>query len=569
MGSPDFAVPALRALHEAGHEIAAVYCQPPRPAGRGQSVRPSPVQAAAEAMGLPVRTPVRLKRDVLEHASFAALDLDACVVAAYGLILPEAMLAAPTRGCLNIHASLLPRWRGAAPIQAAILAGDAETGITIMQMDAGLDTGPMLLREAVPIGPRGTAAEMHDVLASLGARLVLRALEENPPPVAQPEAGAVYAPKLVRADGRIDWSRRCGGARPAGAGAEPLAGHLHPARRRGSEDPGRGTGRRLRHARRGAGRRLAGRRRQLRAAADPGAGPRQGADGGRRLPARAEDPGGDQAGLMPFYALQLEYDGTGFVGWQRQDNGVSIQQVLEEAASHLAGGAPVASIAAGRTDAGVHAVAQVVKISLARDLPPRTVREALNFHMKPHRVVVLQAALVTPNWSPRFDAIGRAYRYRILNRRARAALDAGQVWHVQRPLDVAAMQAGADLLLGRHDFTSFRASACQAKSPIRTLDRLDVRRVGDIVELEVEARSFLHHQVRNFVGTLKLVGDGMWPVSQVADILAARDRSLAGPTAPAAGLCLTRVAYPVDPFDGTVSPDCVVSPVTPQVSGST
>ena len=207
MGSPDFAVPALRALHGAGHEIAAVYCQPPRPAGRGQAVRRCPVQVAAEALGLVVRTPARLRRDVGEHDAFRALDLDAAVVAAYGLILPPAMLEAPRRGCLNIHASLLPRWRGAAPIQAAILAGDAETGITIMQMDEGLDTGAMLLRDAVPIGPATTAAGLHDVLAEMGARLVLRALAEAPAPLAQPEDGACYAPKLSREDGRIDWGQ--------------------------------------------------------------------------------------------------------------------------------------------------------------------------------------------------------------------------------------------------------------------------------------------------------------------------------------------------------------------------
>jgi methionyl-tRNA formyltransferase len=207
MGSPDFAVPSLRALADAGHQIAAVYCQPPRPAGRGQAVRRCPVHQAADALGLPVRTPTRLRRDEHAQAEFAELGLDAAVVAAYGLILPPAMLAAPSRGCLNIHASLLPRWRGAAPIQAAILAGDAETGITIMQMDEGLDTGPMLLAEAIPVGPRTAAPELHDALATLGARLVMRALAENPPPRAQPEEGATYAPKLSREDGRIDWTR--------------------------------------------------------------------------------------------------------------------------------------------------------------------------------------------------------------------------------------------------------------------------------------------------------------------------------------------------------------------------
>jgi len=207
MGSPDFAVPALRALHDAGHTIAAVYCQPPRPAGRGHAVHACPVQLAAEDLGLELRTPVRLRRDEAAQAAFAALDLDAAVVAAYGLILPQAMLDVPRRGCLNIHASLLPRWRGAAPMQAAILAGDAETGITIMQMDAGLDTGPILLREAVPIGPTTTCGALHDVLAALGAGLVLRALADHPPAAPQPAAGATYAPKLTRQDGRIDWSR--------------------------------------------------------------------------------------------------------------------------------------------------------------------------------------------------------------------------------------------------------------------------------------------------------------------------------------------------------------------------
>jgi methionyl-tRNA formyltransferase len=206
MGSPDFAVPALTALHEAGHVIAAVYCQPPRPAGRGQAVRPCPVHRAAEQLGLEVRTPARLRGDDAVQAAFAALEIDAAVVVAYGLILPPAMLAAPRLGALNIHASLLPRWRGAAPIQAAILAGDTETGVTIMRMDAGLDTGPMLLREAVPITATTTAAVLHDALAAVGARLILRALAEDSSPVPQPSEGASYAPKLTRADARIDWT---------------------------------------------------------------------------------------------------------------------------------------------------------------------------------------------------------------------------------------------------------------------------------------------------------------------------------------------------------------------------
>ncbi len=207
MGTPDFAVPALRALHAAGHDVAAVYCQPPRPAGRGHAVRPCPVHLAALELGLEVRTPARLRRDAGAQAAFAGLGLDVAVVAAYGLILPAAMLAAPRRGCLNIHASLLPRWRGAAPIQAAILAGDAETGVTIMQMDEGLDTGAMLLREAVPITAATTAAALHDTLAAMGARLALRALVENPVPVPQPVEGVTYAAKLSREDGLIDWTR--------------------------------------------------------------------------------------------------------------------------------------------------------------------------------------------------------------------------------------------------------------------------------------------------------------------------------------------------------------------------
>ena len=206
MGSPDFAVPALLALHEAGHAIAAVYCQPPRPAGRGQAVQRCPVHRAADELGLEVRTPARLRTDRAAQVAFADLALDAAVVAAYGLILPQAMLDAPRRGCLNIHASLLPRWRGAAPIQAAILAGDPASGVTIMQMEAGLDTGPMLLRETVPIGPQTTSGALHDLLAPLGARLVLQVLAEDPPPAPQPEEGATYAPKLTREDGRIDWA---------------------------------------------------------------------------------------------------------------------------------------------------------------------------------------------------------------------------------------------------------------------------------------------------------------------------------------------------------------------------
>ncbi|MGE0416814.1 MAG: tRNA pseudouridine(38-40) synthase TruA [Acetobacteraceae bacterium] len=248
------------------------------------------------------------------------------------------------------------------------------------------------------------------------------------------------------------------------------------------------------------------------------------------------------------WALMLEYDGGAFVGWQRQAAGLSVQAVLEQAASRLNRGRPVASIVAGRTDAGVHAAGQVVQIDLPTGFSPERVRDALNFHMKPHAVAVLRAAPAPEGWNARFSANLRAYRFLILNRRARPALMLGRVWHVAMPLDADAMAMAARSLLGRHDFTSFRAASCQAKSPLRTLDRLDVRRDGDLIEIVAEARSFLHHQVRNFAGTLRLVGDGSWPVDRVALALAARDRAAAGPTAPPEGLCLMRVGYTDNPF---------------------
>lgn len=253
---------------------------------------------------------------------------------------------------------------------------------------------------------------------------------------------------------------------------------------------------------------------------------------------------------MTRWALLLEYDGSPFVGWQRQATGLSIQEVLETAAARLNSGAPVGSIVAGRTDAGVHAAGQVAHLDLGPPHHTRAVRDALNFHMKPHPVVVLQAAPVPDDWSARFSANRRAYRYRILNRRSRPALCAGQVWHVTAPLDADAMHAAAQRLLGRHDFSSFRASSCQAKSPLRTLDRLDVVRSGEHIQIIAEARSFLHHQVRNFVGTLKQIGEGRWPVDRITAILEARDRAAAGPTAPPEGLTLIGVGYPQSPFDG-------------------
>jgi tRNA pseudouridine38-40 synthase len=221
---------------------------------------------------------------------------------------------------------------------------------------------------------------------------------------------------------------------------------------------------------------------------------------------------------MPLYALTLEYDGSPFVGWQRQGNGLSVQQVLEEAAAKLNDGIPPTAIAAGRTDAGVHAEGQVAQLAIARDLPPERLREALNFHTRPHPVAVV-----------------------------RAALEAGRVWHVQQPLDAGAMHAAAQRLLGKHDFSAFRAAACQAKSALRTLDRLDVVRQGDEVVILAEARSFLHHQIRNLAGTLLEVGQGKRGSEWPRRVLDSRDRSQAGQTAPPEGLCFSFVRYPEEP----------------------
>ncbi|WP_084350441.1 methionyl-tRNA formyltransferase [Primorskyibacter flagellatus] len=208
MGSPDFSVPVLEALVSAGHEIVCVYCQPPRPAGRGKKDRPTPVHARADAMGLEVRHPVSLKSEEAQ-AALAALDADIAVVVAYGLILPQAVLDAPRLGCLNIHASLLPRWRGAAPIHRAIMAGDAETGVCIMQMEAGLDTGPVLLRRATAIGAEETTGVLHDRLSAIGAEAIVEALDVLPSltPHAQSDEGVTYAAKIDKAEAAVDWTR--------------------------------------------------------------------------------------------------------------------------------------------------------------------------------------------------------------------------------------------------------------------------------------------------------------------------------------------------------------------------
>jgi tRNA pseudouridine38-40 synthase len=250
---------------------------------------------------------------------------------------------------------------------------------------------------------------------------------------------------------------------------------------------------------------------------------------------------------LPRYALKLEFCGTGFVGWQRQAEGLSVQQVIEEAAAPLNGGMLPLATASGRTDAGVHAEAMVADLALAAELPPERVREAINARTAPHPVVALAAARVAEDFSARFACTGRAYRYRILNRAARPALEAGRLWHVKRRLDAAAMHEAAQGLIGRHDFSAFRAAACQAKSALRTLDRLEVSRIGEEVVITAEARSFLHHQVRNMVGTLVEVGAGKRPVTWPWRVLEGCDRTKAGQTAPAAGLVFVAARYDPEP----------------------
>jgi tRNA pseudouridine38-40 synthase len=245
---------------------------------------------------------------------------------------------------------------------------------------------------------------------------------------------------------------------------------------------------------------------------------------------------------MPRYKLILEYDGGPFVGWQAQDNGVSVQGVLTDAVAAFAGERAMLH-GAGRTDTGVHARGQVAHVDLAKEWDTDTVRDAINFHLRPRPVAVLAAEQVADTFDARFSAIKRHYLYRIVNRRADLALEQNRAWRVPRPLDAAAMQAGAQNLIGRHDFTTFRSTECQAKSPVKTLDRLDVERDGDEVRVMASARSFLQHQVRSMVGSLIHVGDGKWSASDLAVALAARDRTACGQVAPPQGLYLMRVDY--------------------------
>jgi tRNA pseudouridine38-40 synthase len=243
------------------------------------------------------------------------------------------------------------------------------------------------------------------------------------------------------------------------------------------------------------------------------------------------------------WRLTIEYDGGPFLGWQRQEHGPSVQQTLEEALHQMTSELATFT-AAGRTDAGVHALAMAAHVDIERNLTPHRLREGLNALVRPHPISILDVEKVADDWHARFSCVGRRYRYRILNRRAPPALDAGRVWHLAAPLDAEAMATGAAMLVGRHDFTTFRSAHCQSDSPVKTLDRLDVRRDGDEILIEAAARSFLHHQVRSMVGCLALVGRGQWQPQDMQKALAARDRAALGFNAPPHGLYFVEARYP-------------------------
>ena len=246
---------------------------------------------------------------------------------------------------------------------------------------------------------------------------------------------------------------------------------------------------------------------------------------------------------MTRFRLTIEYDGRPFVGWQRQQHGTTVQGAIEAAAGAVTGES-VTVYGSGRTDAGVHATGQVAHLDIARDFAPFQLMAALNARLRPQPIAIIDCAVAAPDFHARFDCIGRRYRYRIVNRRAPLTIDLGRAWQVARPLDTDAMQAAAQRLVGRHDFTTFRSARCQSASPVKTLDRLDIERNGDIILVHAEARSFLHHQVRSMVGSLRLVGDGRWSVDQLAAALAAADRCALGFNAPPDGLTLVAADYP-------------------------
>jgi tRNA pseudouridine38-40 synthase len=246
---------------------------------------------------------------------------------------------------------------------------------------------------------------------------------------------------------------------------------------------------------------------------------------------------------MTRWKLTVEYDGTEFSGWQRQSGDLTVQQTLEEAIEKFSGEA-IGLHVAGRTDAGVHARAQVAHFDLSKETEDHVVRDALNFYVRPHKISVVNVERVDHTFHARFDALKRSYRYRIINRRAPLTIDADYAWHVSKVLDIAAMQQAADLLIGKHDFSTFRAQNCQANSPIRNMDKLYFTQEGAEIVMHTEARSFLYHQVRNIIGTLSLVGTGRWTIDDFKTAFAAHDRSKGGPTAPAHGLYFWAVTYP-------------------------
>ena len=245
---------------------------------------------------------------------------------------------------------------------------------------------------------------------------------------------------------------------------------------------------------------------------------------------------------MARYKMTIEYDGGPFAGWQFQTNALTVQGVMEDALARLADTRPTIH-AAGRTDAGVHAEGQVAHVDLEREWDPRVLRNAINAHLRPHPVSVLRVEAVMDDFHARFKALRRYYLYRIANRPAPLALERGKAWWHPVILDHATMHEAAQAFIGKHDFTTFRAAECQAQSPVKTLDHIAVARHGDMIDITVDARSFLHHQVRSMVGSLKLVGEGKWPVGEIAAALLARDRSRCGPVAPPTGLYLMRVDY--------------------------
>ena len=456
-------------------------------------------------------------------------------------------------GCFNLHGSLLPRWRGAAPINRAIMAGDAESGVMVMKMDVGLDTGDVAMAERLKITDTMTAADLHDALAPLGADLMVRAmgaLERGGLQLSkQSEDGVTYAAKIDKAEARIDWTRparevlrHIHGLSPfPGAWCE-LATDGEPARikilrcepAKGSGAPGEVLDDRLTIACGDGAIRIL----ELQRA---GKAPMKAADFLRGTPL-SKPPATAQA-RCPATKLIIEYDGTPFSGWQIQDNGPTVQGALEDAVKAICG-EQVRVHGSGRTDAGVHALAQVahcdIRKAVSAGAPARRAerasaaasdRRALGGNRAPmiSRRASLRGSAITATASPTTAPTSRSI-----------SSEAGAC---RGHLDTDAMDAAAKRLLGKHDFTTFRDTECQAKSPEKTLDQLDVVREGDEVSILTSARSFLHSQVRSMVGSLVWVGEGRWSADDLAAALAARNRAACGPVAPPEGLYLVRVDY--------------------------